>query len=145
MKGLLEERIGWFGPQLNAVGRRVRLSASNLPSVAADRNRVGQVLNILLENYLRYASSGGDLSIQVSVTHGNMVIEFEDRGPGLTEDELNRVFQRFWRQESSRARRAGGSGLGLSIAQAICTAHGGTITALRPDRGGMLFSVSLPL
>lgn len=145
MNALLEERISWFGPQLDAAGRGVKLSAPNLLSLAADRNRVGQVINILLENYLRYASSGGDLRILVSVAQRSVMIEFSDRGPGLTEEELHRVFQRFWRQDASRARRAGGSGLGLSIAQAICTAHGGGISARRRDGGGMVFTVSLPL
>ncbi|MFK8397780.1 sensor histidine kinase [Pseudomonas sp. BGr12] len=145
ISALLEERVSWFRPQLDAAGRAVRVHAQHLPSLFADRNRVGQVLNILLENYLRYASSGGDLEIQVSVPPGKLTMIFKDSGPGLSDEEIHRVFQRFWRQEASRTRRAGGSGLGLSIAQAICTAHGGSISAQRRAGNGMEFVVTLPL
>ncbi|HBO1619569.1 Adaptive-response sensory-kinase SasA [Pseudomonas aeruginosa] len=145
MEVLLDERISWFKPQFDAVGRRVRVNGLDLPPVQADRNRVGQVLNILLENYLRYAAPGGDMEIDGVANQTEVSLTFSDRGPGLSEDDISRVFQRFWRQEASRARREGGSGLGLSIAQAICVAHGGSITAQRRPGSGMMFTVTLPL
>jgi signal transduction histidine kinase len=141
---LLQERIDWFRPQLAGAGREVRVSELPAEPVSADRNRIGQLINILLDNYLRYASAGGDLEIHGFVDPQRIGLVFSDRGPGLSEESLQRVFQRFWRQEPSRSRHAGGSGLGLSIAQAICTAHGGEITARRGAQGGMLFEVSLP-
>lgn len=145
IRALLNERVNWFKPQLDAAGRCVRVSALDMPMLFADKNRVGQVLNILLENFLRYAASGGDLEIDVVSGQAGMTLTFADRGPGLTEEDIGRIFQRFWRKEASRARREGGSGLGLSIAQAICLAHGGAITAQRRAGGGMMFSVILPI
>ncbi|QHA82022.1 HAMP domain-containing protein [Pseudomonas mediterranea] len=142
---LLAERINWFRPQLTVVGRQVKVTVSSLPPVTADRNRIGQVFNILLDNYLRYAATGGDLEVEGTTNACSMTLTFMDRGQGLSDDELERLFERFWRREPSRARRAGGSGLGLSIAFAICVAHGGSIAAQRRISGGLTFAVTLPL
>lgn len=144
VKSLLDERINWFRPHLAAAAREVCVAPLPSMPIHCDRNRVGQVINILLENYIRYASAAGDLEIEGKTDRSGMTLIFSDRGPGLSENELERVFQRFWRQEPSRGRRAGGSGLGLSIALAICTAHGGTIAAHRREGGGIVFEVYLP-
>ncbi|WP_085586530.1 MULTISPECIES: ATP-binding protein [unclassified Pseudomonas] len=141
---LLHERINWFKPQLADAGREVKVSGLSPLPISADRNRIGQLFNILLDNYLRYAATGGDLHIQGRPDPERFTLIFSDRGPGLSEAALQRVFQRFWRQEPSRSRGAGGSGLGLSIALAICTAHGGEIAARRGAQGGMDIEISLP-
>lgn len=141
---LLNERISWFNPQFMETSKQVRLSASSLPPVIADRHRIGQVLNVLFENYFRYASAGGDLEIRCVAVDENITLTFVDQGPGLTEDEIGRVFERFWRKETSRDRRVGGSGLGLSIALAICSAHGGSLAARNRTHGGMEFKMKLP-
>ncbi|MCW2483393.1 ATP-binding protein, partial [Candidatus Symbiopectobacterium sp. NZEC135] len=72
-------------------------------------------------------------------------IAFRDFGPGVTPDFITDMFERFTRADSSRARHSGGSGLGLSIARAICKAHGGTITAELPTGKGLLFRIQLPV
>ncbi len=76
--------------------------------------------------------------------HDRVVIEIGDRGPGIEAQHLDSVFDRFWRAERSRARYSGGSGLGLSIARAICHAHGGTITASNCPQGGTLVKAEFP-
>ncbi|MNJ05958.1 Signal transduction histidine-protein kinase BaeS [compost metagenome] len=144
LQSLLDERINWFKPYLAAVGRDVFVAALPFRPIHCDRNRIGQVINILLENYIRYASAAGNLEIRGTADQRGITLIFSDRGPGLSGNELERVFQRFWRQEPSRDRRAGGSGLGLSIALAICTAHGGAIAARRRGGGGIAFEVFLP-
>lgn len=141
---LLDERINWFKPQLAAAGRKVWVTGFAGEAISADRNRIGQLLNILLDNYLRYAAPGGDLQIQGYATPERVTLIIKDHGPGLPDEQLQRMFQRFWRQEPSRNRHAGGSGLGLSIALAICTAHGGTISAEPGTKGGMIVKVGLP-
>jgi len=144
LPSLVGERIKWFKPHFDDVGRNVHFSpATDLP-VEGDRNRLGQVINILMDNYLRYATAGGDLEIISGYTASDVFVTFQDQGPGLTSEEIDRVFQRFWRQESSRTRRSGGSGLGLSIAQAICHAHEGRIEARHHEGGGMKFTITLP-
>ncbi|MFK0095617.1 sensor histidine kinase [Pseudomonas sp. NPDC090592] len=145
LQALLSERLKWFSPQLTAVGTQVAISKLPIVSIHADWNRIGQVFNILLENYLRYAAAGGKLDIQGQAHNDHLSLAFCDRGPGLSEDEAQRVFERFWRQETSRNRRAGGCGLGLSIAHAICSAHGGAISARRRLGGGMIFEIRLPI
>lgn len=141
---LLKERISWFNPNFIDTAKQVRVSAASLPPVTADRHRVGQVLNILFENYFRYAAAGGDLEIHCVAVVDTVTVTFMDQGPGLTADELERVFERFWRRDTSRDRRAGGTGLGLSIALAICSAHGGALAARNRTQGGMEFEVKLP-
>lgn len=78
-------------------------------------------------------------------TTQEIVLAFQDTGPGVAQDYLPQMFERFTRGETSRARDSGGSGLGLSIAKAICVAHHGTITASLPAGKGLLITINLPL
>lgn len=103
------------------------------------------MINILVDNLLRYAAGGGELSVMARRVEDQVVIEICDRGPGIEAEHLDSVFDRFWRAERSRARYSGGSGLGLSIARAICRAHGGMITAENRALGGALISVRVPV
>jgi two-component system OmpR family sensor kinase len=81
----------------------------------------------------------------VTRENGRAVIEVGDSGPGLTEDELARVFERFYRADTSRARASGGVGLGLSIVAAVARAHGGSVgVSSQPDLGA-IFRVELPV
>lgn len=144
LAALLAERLAWFQPQLDEGGIQTQVSIADGLHIHADRDRLGQVLNILFDNLLRYASGGGQLNIVVRRTQGWVVIDVGDRGPGIEAQHLDSVFDRFWRAERSRARYSGGSGLGLSIARAICQAHGGTITASNCPQGGTLVSAEFP-
>ncbi|WP_230681528.1 ATP-binding protein, partial [Paracidovorax cattleyae] len=82
--------------------------------VLADRDRIGQVVSILIDNVLRYAASGRSLDIAASVAPGTVVLAFSDRGAGVPAEDLPRLRDRFWRADQSRARHSGGSGLGLA-------------------------------
>lgn len=144
LAALVEERLAWFTPQLQAEGVRVELHLDERQQLFADRERIGQLLTILLENFLRYGASGGELQIVQQAQADGLILEFRDRGPGIPEADRERVFHRFWRAESSRARHLGGSGLGLSIARAICVAHQGQIRALERPGGGALLRIELP-
>lgn len=144
LAALVEERLAWFAPQLQAEAIRLRLELDPRQRLYADRDRIGQLLNILLENFLRYGASGGELEIVQRALAEGLVLEFRDRGPGIAEADRERVFHRFWRADSSRARHLGGSGLGLSIARAICAAHQGRIVALGREGGGTVMRIELP-
>jgi signal transduction histidine kinase len=91
------------------------------------------------------AADGGRLDVSTSIDNGCVTTEFSDRGSGVDPEHLERMFDRFWRAEDSRAHHSGGSGLGLSIASAICVAHGGSITAINRDGGGATVQVTLPI
>ncbi|HEY0211934.1 sensor histidine kinase [Acerihabitans sp.] len=141
---VLRERAAWLKPQAEACGMTITV-ATNMPCrLMADTFRLGQVFTILMENALRYAAEGGNLSIGVSRYDAGYDITFRDHGPGVLPDFLPSMFERFTRADSSRARDSGGSGLGLSIARAICVAHGGSIMATLPADGGLLITVHLP-
>lgn len=142
---LLRERVAWLKPQLDDAGIRIVLNVATPCVMNADAFRLGQIFTILLENALRYAGSDAALSIRLQRTAGCCLIDFQDSGPGVPPDFLPGMFERFTRGETSRARHSGGSGLGLSIARAICAAHGGSIGASLPAAGGLCVRVTLPL
>lgn len=105
---------------------------------------MGQVFTILMENALRYGRDGGHLDVTLHYANGQYYLEFRDDGPGVSSQFLPEMFNRFSREEQSRARHSGGSGLGLSIASAICQAHGGSISASLPETGGLAVTILLP-
>jgi len=111
-----------------------------------DRERVHQVVANLLENAVRYTPRGG--RVEVRARHSGMppgvTIEVIDEGPGIPEDEQNRIFERFYRADTARASRDGGAGLGLAIAQWIVDLHGGEIRPERRLPHGCRMVVTLP-
>ncbi|HEX7895001.1 MAG TPA: ATP-binding protein [Terriglobales bacterium] len=144
LNDLIMERLAWSGPQLDAADISPQVRVPHDLFVMADRDRLGQVLSILIENMLRYAASGGSLEVVATLSESHLVLEVADRGPGVKEEQLFRMFDRFWRAEHSRARPWGGNGLGLSIASAICNAHGGSIGATNREGGGLAVRILLP-
>lgn len=141
---LLRERVAWLKPQSADAGFDIFVTPDIPCPYVGDPFRLGQVMTILMENALRYAQEGHRLDISVSHTLSGVEIAFEDHGPGVDADFLPVMFERFSRADSSRARHSGGSGLGLSIARAICKAHGGSIRAAQKAPRGLIITVSLP-
>lgn len=141
---LLREQAVWLKPQADGAGIGVSIDGAQPCPYHGDAFRLGQVFTILMENALRYGQRGGHLSIHLSRQQQEYRIDFCDNGPGVDADFLPVMFDRFTRAETSRARHSGGSGLGLSIARAICLAHGGSISASLPAAGGLQISVILP-
>ena len=107
-----------------------------------DRLRVEQVLTNLMSNALKYAA-GKPIAVSAARTNDVAVIEVRDRGPGIAEEDVPRIFERFERAVSSR--HHGGLGLGLYVARQIAEAHGGAIAARNVAGGGACFTVRLPL
>ena len=89
--------------------------------------------------------AGSAVSIELRRVDGRAQLAVTDHGPGLTEEQAARVFERFYRADDSRARASGGAGLGLSIVAAVTEAHGGTAEARPTPGGGATFVISLPL
>jgi signal transduction histidine kinase len=143
LRDLVMDRLAWSGPQLDAAGINRHVSVPHELLVTADRDRLGQVISILIENLLRYAASGGSLEVTATASENRLILEVADRGPGVEQLQLLRMFDRFWRAEYSRARPGGGNGLGLSIASAICDAHGASIHAVNRESGGLAVRISL--
>ncbi|MBI0455972.1 two-component sensor histidine kinase, partial [Dickeya dianthicola] len=141
---LLRDRIAWLKPHADAAGFTITLHGDEEGYCLADPLRLGQVFTILMDNALRYAAEGKAQHIEVARRQHRWLIRFRDYGPGVSAAFLPSIFERFSRADTSRARHSGGSGLGLSIAQAICEALGGSLTAENHPEGGMCFTLELP-
>lgn len=113
--------------------------------VRADRTRIGQVLDNLVGNAIRYTHAGGHVELGLRMDGAAAVMTVRDDGPGLTREQAARVFDRFYRADPSRSRDAGGSGLGLAITRSLVEAMGGTImVASEGLERGTAFTVRLP-
>lgn len=144
LQELIAERLEWAAADLDRAGIKPVVSAATHIQLYADRDRIGQVLTILIENVLRYAARGKTLEIDANSTPLGTTITVSDHGPGVAPEHLPAMLDRFWRAETSRARHSGGSGLGLAIAAAVCRAHGGELECGNRSAGGLIVSVRLP-
>ena len=116
-----------------------------LPMVAADAERMGEVLANLLDNALRHTPAGGSVTVAAAAIPVRVRISVADTGEGIDSRDRPHVFDRFYRGERSRARPAGeGSGIGLTIARALVEAHGGTITLADDGKPGTRIEIDLP-
>ncbi|RRO07770.1 two-component system sensor histidine kinase BaeS [Pectobacterium aquaticum] len=113
-------------------------------SVFGDPDRLSQLFNNLLENSLRYTDEQGQLTITVVQQHKRWAIIWQDSAPGVTDEQLTLIFERFYRAESSRNRASGGSGLGLAICNNIVEAHSGRLYAEHSPLGGVMITIELP-
>ena len=126
-------------------GVRLELSGGRNIFIQADKDRIIQLLMILVDNGIKFTPSGGRVAIRVDQARANSILlEVADTGVGLSPEERQRVFERFYRVDKARSREDGGAGLGLSIAAWIADAHGGTIETQAAGGGGSLFRIILP-
>jgi two-component system sensor histidine kinase BaeS len=122
-----------------------RVENQSPTTVIGDADRLQQLFSNVLENTLRYADSPGTLKIWQDRTANRLTLFFEDSGPGVPEEALERLFDRLYRVDKSRSRTQGGSGLGLSICKSIVNALGGEIRAANAAPGGLRIEIELPL
>ncbi len=113
--------------------------------VPADPLRIKQLFNNLLENSLRYTNEGGKTQLSSGEDNDYLTICIDDTDPGVPDELLQHIFERFYRIESSRSRMYGGTGLGLAICKTIVEGHGGSIKAMPSTLGGLKIEVKLPL
>jgi signal transduction histidine kinase len=139
--GVVAERLdAWRPPALEA-GVRLQASASQPVEAACTRSEVEQLLDVLLDNAVKYAGRGATVEITVESCDGRALLEVRDDGPGLPAEQLEQATQRYWRAPGSAAR---GSGLGLPIAERLVTARGGTLRVSSPPGAGLVVSIELP-
>jgi signal transduction histidine kinase len=143
----LARRVGrQMRPHFEERDQRFTVSVEkDLPDVEADPDRISQVLANLLMNANKYAPEGSE--VRLAATRVGEEVEFavSDDGPGLGEEELEHVFDRFWRAESGETQSVGGTGLGLAIAKSLVELHGGAITANSVPGEGATFRFVLPI
>ena len=119
--------------------------AFDLPPAWADPDMLMRVFSNLCDNALRHTPAGGTVVIEARQQRNLLEVAVTDSGKGIPPEALARVFDRFYRADTSRQVRTGGSGLGLTIVRAIVEAHGGTIRAENVPQGGARFIFSLPI
>jgi two-component system sensor histidine kinase BaeS len=142
---LVEIAAGAFRERFASRNLTLSLELPESATVFGDPDRLMQLFNNLLENSLRYTDSGGRTLIQLIPRDNTLLLRFADSGPGVSDEQLQRLFERFYRTEGSRNRASGGSGLGLAICLNIVEAHGGAIHAAHSPFGGVSITVELPL
>ena len=143
---LLRDASVNFAPQAEDRGITLVLDLpTDLPMVQGDWRRIAQVLGNLMTNALRHTPQGGSVTLSARPEESGVVIAVRDTGTGIPREHLPFVFERFWRGEKSRTRRAGGSGLGLAIAKQIVVLHGGTISVKSEIGVGTTFWFTLPV
>ncbi|MGU3523434.1 two-component system sensor histidine kinase BaeS [Enterobacteriaceae bacterium C23F] len=142
---LLEMAAGAFRERFASRGLSISLKLPERAMVFGDRDRLMQLFNNLLENSLRYTDPEGQLQISAEKSGHNLTLTFADSAPGVTDEQLQMLCERFYRTEGSRNRASGGSGLGLAICVNIVAAHGGQLRAVHSPFGGVSIKVDLPL
>ena len=149
---LERERVELDGIVLEAVetaravepGRPFDLTADPV-LVIGDRGRLRQIVDNLLSNTRAHTPAGSPVRVSVGKDDESAFVEIADSGPGLSAEELDRVFERFYRADPSRSRASGGVGLGLSIVAAVAEAHDGSVSATSTPGEGTVVRITLPL
>jgi signal transduction histidine kinase len=142
---LLEQVVDDWRDHAEARGVRIELEAPAGDLVLrVDAERMRQVLANLVANAVRHSPELGRVVLSAAIADGTARFEVADEGPGIDADELERVFERFYRSDRARSADAGGAGLGLAIARWIVELHGGTIRAAQGDPRGCRIVVELP-
>ena len=141
---LVRQCVATFEERLAVRGIHAEVVAADSVNITADQRRLRQLMHNLLENCSRYVTRDGQVRACVEKQAGGVVLTLEDSGPGLDEEPLSRLFERFYRVEASRSRSSGGTGLGLTICRNIAEAHDGRIEATHSPLGGLRITVTFP-
>jgi PAS domain S-box-containing protein len=138
------ESVDALRPTAVERGIDLKLGRERLPAVRADRDRVGQAIDNLVSNALKFTPPGGSVDVRLRSNDGVAVVEVSDTGLGMSEEDRQRVFDRFFRAGATRD-SAPGVGLGLTIVKAIAEGHGGNVSVESEEGVGTTFRIELPL
>lgn len=146
LRALVSRTLDRHRPRLEAAGLSLTVDIPDAPvPILGDALRLEQLLTNLIENSRRYTHPGGPVRIRLTADPRSAHLVVEDGPPGVPDDALPRLFDRFYRPDAARSRAAGGAGLGLSICARIAQAHGGVLTAEASSLGGLALRLQLPL
>jgi two-component system phosphate regulon sensor histidine kinase PhoR len=141
---LIDEVIAQLSPQAERQKLTiVKEYTDNLPGINADRARIYQVITNLVHNAIKFTPSGGKIRITTKFIDDSLSVEISDSGIGIAQEDLSRIFERFYKAD--KARSGEGSGMGLAIAKHIIESHGGGINARSEREVGSTFTFSLPI
>ena len=149
LKEIIEETIFKLDVSAKNKEQRIHFNLKDLEEnetiIYADKDRIGQVILNLLGNSIKYTPKGGHINIDIDIQGDTLILEIEDNGIGIPKEDLERIFERFYRVDKARARELGGTGLGLSIAKEIIEAHEGTIEIFSEEGVGTKTVIHLPV
>jgi signal transduction histidine kinase len=143
---LLKRTLAAHEPQAASQSVTLIFQADDaIPQIRIDPDRFRQILSNLLANALQHTPEEGEISVSISTREHQISISIADTGPGIPEEELDRIFERFYRRDPSRSRTTGGSGLGLSIAKSLVERQEGHITVKSKPGEGATFTIEFPV
>jgi len=144
MPNAILQVVNILGPQAAEKSLRMEMiTQPGLPPVNADEDLVGQVLINLIDNAIKYTPDGGRVIVRVKRQGDRIITSVTDTGPGIPEESLPRLFERFYRVDKARSRELGGTGLGLAIVKHIVESHGGEVFVESTLGKGSTFGFSL--
>lgn len=143
LRVIAERAIEGLGALTDERGVTVTLEG-DAPTVLGDSDRLQQVVANLIDNASRMSPQGSTVRVVLAEEEDSAVLSVLDEGPGIPDEALPHLFDRFYRAQSSRDRSTGGAGLGLAIVQAIAQAHAGNVAATNRLEGGSVFTLRLP-
>jgi signal transduction histidine kinase len=141
---LAHESLESARPQAEAGGITLQFPAESPLRLTGDRMRLGQLLDNVIANAVKFTPHGGKVSVRTSRSNGSAVLEVEDTGMGIPADDQEHLFDRFFRTQAAEENAIQGSGLGLAISQAIAQAHGGLIEVSSKENVGTTFRLVFP-
>ena len=143
LRRLREEHVAAERPRAAHAGLALALDPGEPIELDADRARIAQVVANLLDNAIKYTERGG-VTVRAGHVAARAWCEVEDSGPGIPEEDLPRVFERFYRVDKTRSREKGGTGLGLSIVKHVIALHGGEVSVRSEPGSGSTFRFEVP-
>jgi len=134
--------------QMEAMSKRHTLNCyaiGDIPTIIGDPDRIQQIIINIINNAIKYTPEGGEITVYVGRLYNEVYTKITDNGIGIPEEDLPRIFERFYRVDKARSRDLGGTGLGLAISKEITEAHGGSISLTSQKGKGTEVSVNFPI
>jgi two-component system sensor histidine kinase CiaH len=132
-----------FEEMAKLADKKIELKLNYKKDLEIDKNKIHEVLVIILDNSMKYTEKGDTITISTTEKDGKLVLDIADTGIGISDEGINHVFERFYREDKARSRETGGSGLGLSLANTIIQEHGGTIRAMHNNPKGTIIEIKI--
>ena len=145
LAALARESVGAAAPRASAQAVELECAVEEVPAVRGDPGRLGQLLDNLISNAVKFTPNGGHVDVRVFPQNGDVAIEVADTGIGISANEQGQLFQKFFRTSAAGDRAIQGTGLGLSISKAIIEAHAGRIELESEENVGTTIRVLLPV
>ena len=140
---MIKSTVSPFDELVSSQEKKIEINLNYNKEINVDRAKIQQLIIILVDNAIKYTGKGDSISISTREKDGRFVLEVADTGIGISDEGIQHIFERFYREDKARSRETGGSGLGLSIAYSIVETHGGTIKVEHNKPKGTKFEVRL--